>query len=125
MKKPNLHGSIKQRFGDNIYFRGCDGQWHQSNSHHSLEGGLPNQRNIRHDTATNNMLIGGTYAYWGGSGPKIPSRFRNWQGHDVCKSGPGHKCHFPDAMVHEFVAWFTDLDERGFLGEPLDWKRLS
>lgn len=124
MKKPNLRGSTKQRFGDNIYFRGRDGKWRQIDSHHSLEDGLPNQHNIRHDTSTDNVLIGGTYAYWGGSGPKIPSRFRN-QGHDLCKSGPGHKCHFPDAMVDEFVTWFTALDEQGFLGEPLDWKGPS
>ena len=123
-KKPRLAGSIKQAFGDNIYLRGRDGRWQQSNSHHSLEDGSPNVKNIRRDTKADKVLTGGVYAYWGGSGPEIPARFRDWDGHDICKSGPGHKCYFPAAMGEAFVAWFMALDERGFLGEPLDWKAL-
>ena len=124
LKKPNLCGSIKQAFGDNIYVRGHDGRWDQRNSHHSVDDGSPNQNNIRRDTKADKVLIGGSYAYWGGSGPEIPSRFRDWRGHDICKFGPGHKCHFPRDMVHAFVAWFKGLDERGFLDEPLDWNGL-
>ena len=124
LKKPHLPGSLKQAFGDNIYLRDCDGRWHQSNSHHSLDDGSPNQYNIRRDTKADNVLIGATYAYWGGSGPAIPSCFRDWRGHDLCKSGPGYKCRFPRAMVDAFIAWFMSLEQRGFLDEPLDWKRL-
>lgn len=124
LKKPDLSGSIKQRFGDNIYQRDPDGQWRQSDSHHSLKDGLPNQANIQRDTKSDSMLLGYMFAYWGGLGPQIPSCFRNWDGEDLCKWGTGHKCCFPESMVDAFVDWFLTLDERGFLGEPLDWSRL-
>ncbi len=121
MKKPNRHGSLKQAYGDNIYFRGRDGRWRQSDSRHSLEDGSPNHDHIHKDTAADKVLIGGIYAYWGGSGPRVPSCFRNWQGWDLCISGRSHKSRFPGAMVAAFVGWFMDLNKRGFLGEPLDW----
>lgn len=124
LKKPNLSGSIKQRFGDNIYQLDSDGQWFQSDSHHSLTDGSPNPKNIRRDTKADRVLVGSIFAYWGGSGPEIPAHFQSGYGAGLCKSGPGHKCHFPKSMVDAFVAWFMDLDERGFLGDPLDWKRL-
>ena len=124
LKKPHLAGSLKQAFGDNIYLRGLDGRWQQSNSHHSLEDGSPNLRNICRDTKADRVLVGGMYTYWGGSGPEIPPRFRNCSGHGICKTGPGHKSHFPRTVVADFVTWFTGLDERGFLGEPLDWRTL-
>ena len=121
LKRSNRHGSLKQAFGDNIYFLGRDGQWCQIDSRHSLADGSPNQGHLQADTAVDNVLIGGTYAYWGGSGPKIPPCFRNWQEWDIC-SGRHHKCRFPDAMVAAFVGWFMALNKRGFLGEPSDWK---
>ena len=46
-KKPNLRGSMKQAFGDNIYFQDDTGQWQQQDSHHSYQGGLPNPHNIK------------------------------------------------------------------------------
>ena len=123
-KKPRLAGSLKQAFGDNIYLSDADGGWRQSDSHHSLKDGSPNLNNIRRDTKTDKVLIGDVYAYWGGSGPEIPLPFRDWESHDICKTGPGHKCHFPAAMVEAFVSWFMALEERGVLGEPLDWEGL-
>ena len=124
LKKPNLRGSKKQAFGDNIYFRDRDDHWCQRDSRHSLPDGGPNQHNIRRDTKADKVLIGATYAYWGGSGPKVPDRFLTWQGQGLRKAGPGHKCRFPRTMIDAFVAWFMELDEHGFLGEPLDWRHL-
>ena len=65
-KRPNLRGSLKQAFGDSIYWRDKYNRWHQEDSHHSHEGGQPNLRNIEHDTQTNRVLVGDYYAYWGG-----------------------------------------------------------
>lgn len=124
LKKPNLGGSRKQAFGDNIYVQKRNGQWCQSDSHHSLADGSPNVRNIERDTRANRVLIGGIYAYWGGFGPVIPTRFRNWRGYDICKLGRGHKCHFPSLMADAVVEWFMALEQRGFLDEPLEWRRL-
>ncbi len=121
-KKPNLRGSKKQAFGDNIYFKDDGNQWHQEDSHHSYQDGAPNPHNIQNDTQTDRVLAGAEYAYWGGSGPKIPHRFRNFDGMDIC-ARRNHKSEFPPGLVDEFVTWFRALDVHGYLGEPLDWPR--
>lgn len=121
-KRPNLSGSLKQAFGDNIYSKDEHGQWHQLDSHHSYRGGAPNPHNIRNDTQTDRVLIGAEYAYWGGSGPEIDARFRNYDGHDIC-AGRNHRSNFPPGLADDFVAWFHSLDAHGYLGDPLDWPK--
>ena len=121
-KKPNLRGSKKQAFGDNIYFKDEAGQWHQQDSHHSYPCGVPNVRNIRNDTQTDRVLLSKDYAYWGGLGPEIPSQFRNYDGCDIC-AGRGHKCRFPKGLVQNFVTWFRSLAANGYRGAPLDWPK--
>ena len=121
-KKPNLRGSKKQAFGDNIYYRDQNvRKWHQLDSHHSYPDGTPNIRNINNDTQTDRVLISDDYIYWGGKGPEIPATYRNFDGFDLCKVGVGHKCNFPDNMVNEFVDWIQSLEDQGYCGPPLDW----
>lgn len=122
-KKPRLSGSIKQAFGDNIYHKSVRGRWHQEDSHHSYAGGMPNPHNIENDTQTDRILLSKDYAYWGGSGPKIPDRFRNWDEVDIC-AGRNHKSLFPAELVEEFIAWFRSLDACEFQGTPLEWSRM-
>ena len=120
-KKPNLRGSKRQAFGDNIYYQDpvtCE--WHQEDSHHSHPRGRPNIRNIENDTQTDRVLISNDYIYWGGGGPKIPEKYRNFSGFDLC-AGRGYKCNFPDNMVNEFVDWIRSLEEQGYCGTPRDW----
>ena len=119
-KKPNLSGSMKQAYGDNIYFKVTTGQWLQQDSHHSLLNGMPNKHNIKNDTQTDRVLLSTKYAYWGGSGPEIPKQIRNCNGFDICAKR-NHKCVFPEELVNNFLTWFCSLDTNGFLGEPLDW----
>ena len=121
-KRPNLRGSKKQAFGDNIYFKDDADQWHQQDSHHSYRCGAPNPHNIRNDTQTDRILLSTDYAYWGGSGPKIPPNFRDYDGFDICAMR-NHKSHFPEGLVNDFIAWFRSLDANGYLGAPLDWPR--
>ncbi len=121
-KRPNLRGSKKQAFGDNIYFKNDADQWHQQDSHHSYSGGAPNPHNIRNDTQTDRILLSTDYTYWGGSGPEIPPRFRAYDGLDICAMRH-HKSRFPEGLVNDFISWFRSLDERGFRGAPLDWPR--
>ena len=123
-KKPNLRGSIKQAFGDNIYFRNARNQWQQQDSHHSYANGLPNPHNIDNDTKTDRILLSSNYAYWGGAGSEMPLRFRNWNGFDIC-ANRGHKCQFPDDLVVDFVTWFQSLNTSGFVGTPADWPRTQ
>ncbi len=120
-KKPNLEGSLKQAFGDNVYHRNRKtGKWIQENSHHSHEDGRPNAANIRHDTQTPRVLISAEFAYWGGAGPVIPSRFRSYKGRDVC-AHRGHKSNFPKDLVEAFAAWIQSLGESGYVGAPSDF----
>jgi hypothetical protein len=124
-KKPNLRGSKKQAFGDNIYRR-CTGagQWCQVNSHHSLNDGSPNPLNITADTATNRIRFSSDFVYWGGSGPQLPEQFlRYGPRHDSVCAGYGHKNRFPSEIVEELIAWIRSLNETGYCGEPLDWRR--
>ena len=120
-KKPDLRASKKLAFGDNIYHR-FKGGWSQENSHHSLADGTPNDRNICNDTKADRVLVATEFAYWGGSGPKIPHNLRNYQGHDLCIVR-GYKRHFPAGMEVEFAAWFLSLQAHGYLGRPLDWTK--
>lgn len=121
-KKPNLRGSKKQAFGDNIYYRDDDtDEWCQLDSHHRHRDGTPNRKNIDTDTQTDSVLISDDYIYWGGEGPEIPAKYRNFCGFDLCQAGRGYKCHFPDNMVNDFVDWIRSLREQGYCGTPLDW----
>jgi hypothetical protein len=122
-KRPNMRGSKKQAFGDNIYHRDRKtGQWRQVDSHHSFPDGTPNRRNIVNDTQTDRMLMSDDYVYWGGIGPAIPNRFRSYGGLDICGKR-NHKNGFPEKMVDEFVAWLRSRGDKGYCGVPLDWVR--
>ena len=123
-KRPNLQGSLKQAFGDNIYFRDGNGRWHQQDSHHSYANGSPNMYNIRNDTQTNRVLLGVDYAYWGGHGPRIDQAFRDYDSHDVC-AGRNHKSNFPADLVREVDAWLHALGQQGYLGDPMDWPPIQ
>lgn len=117
-KKPNLSGSVKKRYGDNIYHQVGD-IWMQSNSHHSLHDGSPNPLNIDVDTGTNRVLISNCYSYFGRIAPPLPDKFRNYHGINVCHKR-GHKSRFPEELVAEIEDYFEGLG-RGYLGEPTSW----
>jgi hypothetical protein len=119
-KRPNLRGSKKQSFGDNVYHRHPEsGDWLQENSHHSLPDGSPNPRNIANDTQTNRVLASSDFAYWGGEGRVFPQEFSELY------AGRGHHTNFRDGFEDEFVKWFRGLGAEGYLGDPLDWRRSA
>lgn len=116
VKRPNLSGSLKQAFGDNIYHRDPgSGKWLMANSHHSLNDGRPNPQNVSHDTQSERVLVSMNFTYWGGRGAAVPARFATL----VCP-GQGHRSNFPQELVDGFVAWARSL-ERGYCGRPLEW----
>jgi len=75
-KRPNLRGSLKQQYGDNIYHHTADGSWIQENSRHSEDDGTPNSGHVARDTKADVVLVSQTYVYFGGSGPVIPKHLR-------------------------------------------------
>ncbi len=121
-KRPNLRGSWKQAYGDNIYNwdkdRDC---WRQEDSHHSKSDGTPNLKNIRNDTRVDRVLVGRHFAYWGGEGPKIPLKIRKLGDLDICHSGRGHRCNFSEEQVQHFCGWLLSLRQTGYRGKPLEW----
>jgi len=115
-KKPNLQGSLKQAFGDNIYrWDDENNHWIQENSHHSQKDGTPNYANVAHDTQAVNVLIGRDFVYWGRTGPRLPAQF-----HRVCASR-GHKSRFSKEFEESLVGWIRSLRTRGFAGDPSDF----
>ena len=117
-KRPNLRGSLKQAFGDNIYHtEPRTALWLQEDSHHCHEDGTPNPKNIDNDTQTDRVLIGEEFTYWGGTGSRIPE----FNGINICKKGPAHKSYFPDHVITAFVEWLCSFKERRFSGRPLRW----
>ena len=121
-KRPDMHASIRRAFGDNIYHRNeTTHRWYQADSHHSSEDGSPNNRNVKHDTHVDRVLVSNDFVYWGGAGPEIPVSFRR----ELSQGRPGHKCNFPEDFVAECVAWLRSLDETGYRGDPLDWNQKS
>jgi len=126
-KRPSLHASLKDAYGDNIYHRNPGtGVWMQEDSHHSKTGGVTRQANIDDDTRTNRMLVGQHFVYWGGYGPAIPAQFRDFKvkgnrSHDICVSGQGRKCIFPPELVESFVKWVTSQGLAGYIGDPAEF----
>jgi Nucleotide modification associated domain 2 len=115
VKRPNLDGSLKWGFGDNIYHRGTSDQWLMVNSHHSLYDGTANPLNIEIDTKSERVLVSTNFTYWGGQGPPMPAQFE-----DLVCQGRNHRCNFPQDLVNGFIEWLK-LQERGYLGRPLEW----
>jgi hypothetical protein len=121
-KRPNLRGSLKQAYGDNIYHRRhSTSRWVQADSHHSNPDGTPNPNNIAHDCQAPRVLIGAEFVYWGRLGPRIPNQFRS-EPHDVC-AHRGHKCNFPQQLTVSFVEWIRSLGSYGYAGAPATWPK--
>lgn len=121
IKRPDLKGSKKRAYGDNIYhFEPDGGAWRQLNSHHSKEDGSSNIENIRNDTQSDRVLVSEQFAYWGGKGPAIPATLRS-----IIKSGRGYKKYHPENLVASTVQWARSLPNQGFCGRPIDWPSTS
>lgn len=123
-KKPTRMGSVKQLFGDNIYHRNNTKNWVQVDSHHSLENGTPNYRNISNDTKSEGVLVSAHYAYWGSNAVSIPQEFLNHDDENLMLNR-GYRCRFSDDFIRAFVQWFEKIPDRGFLGNPFRWQRKN
>jgi hypothetical protein len=120
-KKPDMRGSWKYRYGDNIYHRSDVGGWDQADSRHSLDSDTPNPKHVTRDTGKDAVLLSTHFTYWGGQGPTIPTEFRNGHGVDICLTGTGEKwTPFSAEMRLTFLAWIDTLD-LGYNHDPADW----
>lgn len=125
-KKVDRHGSLKYRYGDNVYHRDKSGLWVQADCRHSLEHGRPNTDHIHRDTSSDAVLISKRFSYFGGEGPAIPQTLRAWGEQKVDLGEPGrdhsYRPYSPE-MIEAVVAWFDSLDS-GYQHPPRDWCSL-
>jgi len=117
-KRPVMNSSRMRGYGDNIYHHGPDGDWVQADSHHSLDGGISNPKNLNDDTETDRVLVAEEFWYFGSEAPTIPAKFRGVDA-DIC-AGRGHKVNFADGLVQEFLTWVYTLPP-GCQGRPDRW----
>ena len=123
LKRPNLNGSLKAIYGDNIYRR-VGKKWLQSDSHHSLENGRPNKANIEWDTSVDRVLVSAKFVYWGKIAPAIPKQFRPFRktGEDICCKARGHRV-FGDELASAFARWLEQQGKWGFQGDPVEFDK--
>jgi hypothetical protein len=119
LKRPDLSGSNMMCYGDNIYRRDTGGEWLQTDSHHSLPGGVTNPINLKDDTKTDRVLVSSDYWYFGSCAPTIPSKFRGEGKSDIC-TRRGHKVNFAPGLVEDFLTWVKTLPS-GYRGRPDRW----
>jgi len=109
-KKPIMNGSIKQSYGDNIYHYE-NGEWKQEDSHHSLEGGAPNEKNITRDTSSNNVLLSSYFWYFGKEAVDLPNELQI-----LIHRGRNHsKFTILEPQLEE---WLKKLPKAGIIGDP-------
>jgi hypothetical protein len=118
IKKPRFDRGRAVAYGDNIYHK-VNGVWLQADSFHSRPAGQVHEDNLQSDTRREDVLIGHRFAYWGGSGPEIPTEFR--QPNRNVLAGRAHRSDSLDAFADEFVSWLESLGVQGYWGSPTDW----
>lgn len=116
-KIPVMNGSLQQRFGDNIY-RQVDGKWIQADSRHSQVGSRANLSNLKRDTGkTDRVLLGSDFIYWGGDGPKVPTRLDRF-----VHRTPAHRAFFTEDEIKRFLEWIGKFNSTGCVGDPYEWR---
>jgi hypothetical protein len=99
--------------GDNFYKPLRNGGFQQLQSIHS-DGKTENPKTKAHDLGGVNVLIGKRFYYFGASGPELPPHLED------LKVGRGHKNHFPQKTVSEFVKFISSYP-RGINAPPSKW----
>lgn len=113
-KKPTMHGSLKKKYGDNIYHISEEtGKFIQEDSHHSFENGVTNYLNYERDLSGKYVLIGYEFWYFGISAIELPPPFM-----PLAEIGIGHKV-FPENIAQDFLRWLRSLDESGYIDSPI------
>lgn len=116
-KKPILNGSLKQMYGDNIYyFDEKNKKWHQENSHHSLDNGEINKLNLNRDTKGKYVLIANDFFYFGRDMIEIPKGIK-----DELVIGIGFK-KINEEKAKELINFLNANYHHGIYGEPVSFE---
>jgi len=120
LKKPRMNGSLKQAFGDNIYyFNEKENEWHQENSHHSYTGGDINYNNLDRDTKYPYVLISTHFYYFGSKNFVIPKIFL-----ELIAKTQGIKRYHDPAQVDAFIKWLEANHSNGFKADPIQFQNF-
>lgn len=113
-KIPNYeNGKHIYKCGDNIYKPLQNGEYHQLLSFHSY-GTKENLKTKRRDLSGKNVLISKLFYYFGSSSITLPSNL------EILKTGRGHKCHFSQNIISEFLDYISHQSP-GVQGCPSIW----
>jgi len=123
LKRPDVNGSLKVLYGDNVYQR-TGKRWIQADSHHSLENGRPNKANVAWDTGVDRLLVATRFVYWGSSAPAISKQFRPFRktNEDICCKARGHRV-FGQELATAFASWLEQEEKWGVQGDPLEFAK--
>ena len=122
-KRPDMHHNWVAASGDNIYEPVGLSEWRQLNSYHTEKDGRPNAHHIQRDTGVPRILVGETYVYYGGEGPKLPKRFLPGGSMDLHRARRNYQRVRDEEVIASFEAWLRAQGGRGYEGKPLDWVR--
>ncbi|MFN3405351.1 MAG: hypothetical protein ACK40G_14720 [Cytophagaceae bacterium] len=117
-KKPVLNGSLKQIHGDNIYYKE-EGSWCQLDSHHSLNDGKLNERNLNQDLRGNYVLISDHFIYFGSNSFKVPDDYK-----PLCPNSRqrDYITIRDENLVIDFIEEIKEKYRLGIHGDPINWK---
>ncbi|MGD8780536.1 MAG: hypothetical protein PVH88_16405 [Ignavibacteria bacterium] len=119
-KKPVMNGSLKQMYGDNIYFYNEEKKlWHQENSHHSLDNGDINNLNLERDTSGQFALVSQHFYYFGSDAVKIPRSTK-----DAIVIGIGYKI-VENKKGKNLVNWLSNNYELGYHADPISFTEFE
>lgn len=115
-KRPVYSKGTNHMYGDNIYHH-QDEEWIQEYSHHSMEDGSINYKNLDRDTQTDKVLIATEFYYFGSNAIDIPQKFEDmkWKHrqHGVCND---------ENKINEFITYIRDNYTVGRHGIPYSRK---
>ena len=116
VKRPKrLSRMAADRCGDNIYEPIGASEYRQLPSHHSNPDGSPDFAKMQHDLGSLKVLVGGSFVYFGGSGPKLPSGLASLRAHR------GHRSRFSSDEQGLVEQWFAKV-RKGVRGAPALWR---
>ena len=109
-KKPVVHGSWREKCGDNMYYKDQQGNWIQHRTIHHR-----NPEIIRKDLKHPVVFVAEYFYYFGDNAINIPGEFQEliWK-RQGCKSN-----HDPE-VVEKFLNWLKANFNSGVLGNPKD-----
>lgn len=120
IKRPVMNGSLKQMYGDNIYYHDKKtGDWLQANSHHSFSDGKLNSNNLKRDRKGKNVLIGIEFYYFGGDPVTIPFALKN-----KFSIGIGHK-KVKEKYALKVIEWLKENYTVGYYADPKLFRKFE